>query len=144
MIGQPLDQFGFMSAEPTVPAHITMGLPVLFILFLVILGLTAAFLINRKKKDPALVTAYLNLRLRQIKYLSALAILISLLLSLISAARVFVNVGIGGLRAADDFGGLLIGPLSDAMMQLSWGILIASAGLFCMLIILGNGPKNKS
>ena len=137
MIGQPLDQFGFMSAEPTVPAHITMGLPVLFILFLVILGLTAAFLINRKKKDP-------NLRLRQIKYLSALAILISLLLSLISAARVFVNVGIGGLRAADDFGGLLIGPLSDAMMQLSWGILIASAGLFCMLIILGNGPKNKS
>ena len=127
-------EFYYFDESPQTPIEVWLGLPVLALIFLAILILTAVFFFKLRNSDRSLLATYATVRLRQLKYLSALAILVSMTLWVKASIQAFFNAAIAGWGLDR-----VIGPFSEAMTFLLFGTFIASIGLVCMLLVLGRG-----
>ncbi|TIX49767.1 hypothetical protein [Alteraurantiacibacter aquimixticola] len=133
MDAPPQGEFGFIHEPAPTPMEALVGLSLLAMIFVAILALTTMFLV--KRKEPSVAGIYLNIRLRQIKYLAFLAIAVGSILGLMQVYGALSYVALSGSTAFDQ----MAGPFAEAIVWLGLGVSVATVGLISMLLVLWRG-----
>ncbi|WP_271078584.1 hypothetical protein [Aurantiacibacter sp. MUD61] len=130
----PETEFGFIHEPMGPPAEAWFALISQMLIVCVILALTFAFFMRRRRLAAEARAALLRLRLLQLKYLAALAVLIGASMTGLLVYRALINAAVAG-RGMD----AALGPLAESLFWVITGVMIAAFGVLCMLLMLWRG-----